>query len=293
MERRTVLMGMGIGAPAAASVAQSALAAESGHDASIQGRGGRRKIAVITGLSSGIGYATALALADRGVDTIGTFRNNPTGAQELVAEAAKRGAKVVPFHLDLNFMDSINGFRDNVTTTLRTQFNTDKFDYLHNNAGFAVSKKFEDQDEALFDEHFRVLLKGPYFVTQKLAPHMRDGGSIVNTVSNSGLVSGMVPGYSTYASMKGGAIVMTRLLAMELAPRLRVNAVAPGATRTRIAHDAFAKYPEVIPPIVAKTALGRLGEKEDLARVISAILSDDFGWVTGEVIEASGGWNLV
>lgn len=292
MERRTVLMGLGMGA-AAAGVAHSALAADNGHDASGAAAAGRRKVAVITGVSSGIGYASALALADRGVDVIGSFRNNPQGAEELVAEAARRGAKVVPFHLDLNHMESIAGFRDNVAATLRSEFDTDQFDYLVNNAGFGLGVPFMETKEELIDEFYRVLVKGHYFMTQYLAPTMRDGGSIVNITSNSALPESMVPGYTAYASIKGASTAMTRLIAMELAPRLRMNGVAPGATRTRIANDAFAKYPEVIPPIVARTAMARLGEKEDIGRVVSAVLSDDFGWVCGEIIHASGGWNLV
>jgi NAD(P)-dependent dehydrogenase (short-subunit alcohol dehydrogenase family) len=73
---------------------------------------------------------------------------------------------------------------------------------------------------------------------------------------------------------------------------IRVNSVAPGPTRTRIANDAFADHPEVIAPIVAETALGRLGEADDIGRVVAALLSDEFGWVTGENIEASGGFGM-
>jgi NAD(P)-dependent dehydrogenase (short-subunit alcohol dehydrogenase family) len=291
MERRTLLLG--VGAVVAGGPVQSALAADQGHGTSPRQPAERRKIAVISGLSSGIGYATALALADRGVDVIGSYRNNPAGAQELVAEASRRGSKVVPFHLDLNSMQSIAAFRDSVNGTLRSEFGADSFDYLVNNAGFGLGVPFMETREELIDEFYRVLVKGHYFMTQHLAPSMRDGGSIVNVTSNSALVSGMVPGYTAYASIKGAATVMTRLMAMELAPRLRVNGVAPGATRTRIANNAFERYPEVIPPIVNQTALKRLGEKEDIGPVIASVLSDDLGWVVGEILEASGGWNLV
>jgi NAD(P)-dependent dehydrogenase (short-subunit alcohol dehydrogenase family) len=107
-------------------------------------------------------------------------------------------------------------------------------------------------------------------------------------VRNSALVTGLSEGYSAYASMKAGLIVLTRYMAKEFSKRrIRVNSVAPGPTRTRIAHDAFEKYPEVIPPIVARTALGRLGEAEDLGKVIASLLSEDWGWVTGENVEAS------
>ena len=79
----------------------------------------------------------------------------------------------------------------------------------------------------------------------------------------------------------------------ELSERgIRVNSVAPGPTRTRIAHDAFERFPDVIPPIVARTALGRLGDSDDVGKVIAALLSDECAWVTGENIEASGGFNL-
>jgi NAD(P)-dependent dehydrogenase (short-subunit alcohol dehydrogenase family) len=133
----------------------------------------------------------------------------------------------------------------------------------------------------------------PYFLTQKLLPFLAEGGAIVNTTSNAALATGLEPGYSAYASMKGGLTVLTRYMAKELSGRrIRVNSVAPGPTRTRIANNAFEQFPEVIPPIVARTALGRLGDGDDVGKVIDALLSDECGWITGENIEVSGGFNL-
>ncbi len=121
---------------------------------------------------------------------------------------------------------------------------------------------------------------------------MNDGGAIVNVTSNStGL--GMEPGYSAYAAMKGGLTVLTRYMAKEFSARgIRANSVAPGPTRTRIGDGAFDKYPEVIPAFVERTALGRMGESDDVGAAIAALLSDDFRWVTGQEIEASGGYRL-
>lgn len=152
---------------------------------------------------------------------------------------------------------------------------------------------FENTPEGLLDRFYRVILKGPYLLTQTLLPLVADGGAIVNTSSNSALPSGLETGYSAYGSMKGGLIVLTRYLAKELSGRrIRVNSVAPGPTRTRIADDAFERFPEVVEPIAARTALGRLGEADDLGSVIAFLLSDDARWITAQDIEASGGYNL-
>ncbi len=156
---------------------------------------------------------------------------------------------------------------------------------------------FEDTTEELFDKFMRVLLKGPYFLTQTLLPLMADGGAIVNVSSNSALPTGLVDaGYSAYATMKGGLNVLTRYLAKELSPRgIRVNAVSPGPTRTRIS-DApgswLRAYPEVIPVLAAKTALGRIGEPDDIGMVIAALLGDEGRWITAQNIEVSGGYDL-
>ena len=251
-----------------------------------------KKIAIITGASSGIGNATAIALADRGVDSIVTFNRNEDGARRLSDEVRERGATAVPLRLEVGRTD-LAGFRRSVASVLEDTWGAQRFDYLVNNAGFATMALFEDTTEALLDDLARVILKGPYLVTQALLPLIADGGAIVNVTSTSTGLSGMEPGYSAYASMKGGLTVLTRYMAKEFSRRgIRVNAVSPGATRTRLGDDAFEKYPEVIAPIVARTALNRLGEASDVGAVIAAVLSDEFRWVTGQEIEASGGHRL-
>lgn len=251
------------------------------------------KIAIVTGASSGIGRSVAIRLAERGVGVIITFHSNPEGAKEVVTAIESLGGKAVALQLDVARSETFPTFVELAAVEMKRHWGRTSFDYLVNNAGFGQMANFPDTTEELFDQFHRTLLKGPYFLTQKLLPLLADGGAIVNTTSNSALPTGITAGYSAYASMKGGLMVLTRYLAKELSPRkIRVNGVAPGPTRTRIAHDAFEKYPEVIPPIVARTALGRLGDGDDVGRAIVALLSDECAWVTGENIEASGGFNL-
>lgn len=251
------------------------------------------KIAIVTGASAGIGQSAAMRIAERGAGVIVTFNSDPDGAQETVSAIEKNGGTAVALPLDVGRSETFPDFVDRATAEMRRLWNRTTFDSLVNNAGFGQMSMFEDTTEELFDQFHRVLLKGPYFLTQKLLPLLADGGAIVNTTSNSALTTGLSAGYSAYASMKGGLTVLTRYMAKEFSGRgIRVNSVAPGPTRTRIGHDAFARMPEVIPPLVARTALGRIGESDDVGRVIASLLSDDFAWVTGENIEASGGFNL-
>ena len=94
-------------------------------------------------------------------------------------------------------------------------------------------------------------------------------------------------------AVNGGLIVLTRYMAKEFSVRgIRVNAVAPGSTRTRISDDAFERFPEVIPALAAKTALGRVGEPDDIGPVIASLLAEESGWITAQNIEVSGGFNL-
>jgi NAD(P)-dependent dehydrogenase (short-subunit alcohol dehydrogenase family) len=251
------------------------------------------KIAIVTGASSGIGRHAAIRIAERGAGVIVTYNANREGAGETVATIEERGGTAVPVKLDVGDSASFDAFAQRVRAEIADRWQRTSFDYLVNNAGFGQMAMFADTTVELYDRLHRVILKGPYFLTQKLLPLLADGGAIVNVTSNSALHTSVEAGYSAYATMKGGLTVLTRYIAKELSARgIRVNAVAPGPTRTRLGDDAFDRFPEVIPPLVARTALGRLGDGDDIGKVIAALLSDECAWITAESVEASGGFNL-
>jgi NAD(P)-dependent dehydrogenase (short-subunit alcohol dehydrogenase family) len=251
------------------------------------------QVAIVTGGSSGIGQSAAIQIAKRGPGVILTYSSNQPGALDTVASIEKEGGTAIALQLDVGKAETFPAFRKSVEAALRDTWHRDTFDFLVNNAGFAQMAMFEDTSEELFDKFVRVLLKGPYFLTQSLLPLLTDGAAIVNVTSNSAQESGLTPGYSAYGTMKGGLTVLTRYMAKEFSTRgIRVNAVAPGSTRTRLADNAFERFPEVIPGLAAKTALGRVGEPDDVGMAIAALLAEEGRWITAQNIEVSGGYNL-
>lgn len=250
-------------------------------------------ITIVTGGSSGIGQATAIETAARGQGVILTYNGNERGALDTVATIERAGGTAVALRLDLGDATQFPPFAEQVRETLSSVWQADTFDALVNNAGMGGGAPFVDTTEEQFDAFVSVLFRGTFFLTQRLLPLLGDGGAILNVTSSSATTVERGGGYAAYAANKGAVIVLTQYLAVELAERrIRVNAIAPGSTRTRIGDNAFERYAHLAPMIEKKTLLGRLGEPDDIAAVIAMLISDDGRWITGQTIEATGGYQF-
>lgn len=247
------------------------------------------KIAIVTGGSNGIGKATALALGRRGVGVILTYNSYKDRAEQVVREIeANHGVRAVALKLDLTQGSTFEGFVQEVKRNLLQVWNRTTFDYLVNNGGVGGPLLFDDLTEEYFDKILNTNFKGTVFLTQRLSRLLEDAGAIVNTSSTSKNMS--FPGYSIYGSLKAALSSWTRYIAKELSPRrIRVNAVSPGPTHTNFGDGVFDKHPEFIQPLAEQSVFGRVGQPEDIAKVIVSLLSDEFAWVTAQDIEVSGG----
>lgn len=246
------------------------------------------KIALVTGGSRGLGKNAALKLAYKGIDVIFTYNQNLTEAEKTVAEIEAAGAKAFTLQLNTGDVSTFNSFFDKLKGILETKFGRSNFDFLVNNAGIGVHSSFAETTEADFDNLNNIHFKGVYFLTQKALPFLADGGGIVNL--STGLARFSIPGYSAYASMKGAIETLTIYLAKELGSRgIRVNAVAPGAIETDFNKAGFDYNPQMRPFIASQTALGRVGEPDDIGGIVAFLCTDDARWITAQRIEASGG----
>lgn len=249
------------------------------------------KIALITGASRGLGRNTAISLARRGVDVIGTYHSKSGEAEETAQAIRDLGCRAVMLQLDTGETSSFPDFVAAVQAALQQDWQRDSFDFLINNAGIGISAPFAETTEEQFDRLMNIHLKGVFFLTQKLLPLITDGGRIVNL--STGLARFALPGYAAYAAMKGAIEVLTRYQAKELGARgIAVNTIAPGAIETDFGGGAVRDNADVNAFIASTIALGRVGQPDDIGPAIASLLSDDNRWVNAQRIEVSGGMLL-
>ena len=249
------------------------------------------KIALVTGGSRGLGKDMALRLAEKGSDVIITYQSQKEAADAVVAQITSKGNKAVALQLDVSDFSSLDGFVKQLAQTLKDNWGVSNFDFLVNNAGMGATIPFAQATEADFDQFMNVHFKSVYFLIQKTLSMLNDGGRIINI--SSGSTKFCVPGYSIYASMKGGIETLTKYLAKDLGARgITVNVVAPGPIETDFNNAAIRSNPERKAAMAKTIALGRVGKAEDIGGVIAFLCSADAGWITGQRIEASGGISL-
>lgn len=243
-------------------------------------------IVVITGGSRGIGASAAIECARRGSGVILTYKSNAEAAGEVVCRIEAAGGQAEALELDVGDVGAFANFRRAVERTLEARWNTRWLGGLVNNAGYGLYNPIETVTEAQFDGLMNVHLKDPFFLTQQLLPLLQAGASIVNLTSATTRVA--TAGVAPYATFKGGLDVLTRYMAKEFGERgIRVNAVSPGPIRTELGGGLNAEFEALL---ASQTALGRIGEPEEVARVIASLLTEDGGWINGQTVEVAGGY---
>lgn len=238
------------------------------------------RVAIVTGSSRGIGAAVARRLAKDGLSVVINYSGGAAEAERLADAIKSDGGAALAVKADVSDPAAVAAMFD------AAEAHFGGVDVLVNNAGIMKLAPLAETDDALFDQTIAINLKGVFNGMREAARRMRQGGRIISFSSS--VVGLFQPTYGVYAATKAAVEAMTHILSKELGAKgITVNAVAPGPVATELFLKG--KSDDDIKPIVGRTPLGRLGEPEDIARVVSFLASEDGGWINGQVLRANGG----
>lgn len=238
------------------------------------------QVAIITGASRGIGAVVARQLAADGYAVAINFASSATEASKLVVELRQAGHSAIAIQGDVSQPADIKRLFDETETQLG------KVDVLVNNAGILKTLSLAQHSDELYNQNFDIHTRGTFNALREAATRLNDGGRIVNFSSST--VGLNFPGYAVYIASKAAVESLTQVFAKEMRGRgITVNAVAPGPVAT----DLFlhGKSEEQIQGLAKMAPLERLGQPEDIARVVSFLVSPAGGWINGQILRANGG----
>ena len=241
------------------------------------------KVAVVTGASKGIGAGIAKGLGAAGAAVVVNYASSREGADRVVAEITSGGGRAVAIQAD------VSKAADVLRLFAETKKAFGSLDVLVNNAGVYQFSPLESVTESEFHRQFNTNVLGLLLTTQEAVKHFgAGGGSVINVGS---VASRTAPPMSAiYTATKSAVDAITHVLAKELAARkIRVNGINPGGVETEGTHAAGVIGSDFAKQLVAQTPLGRMGQPEDIAPVAVFLASADSGWLTGEILLASGG----
>lgn len=239
----------------------------------------KRKVALVTGASRGIGRAIAERLASDGTAVAVNYASQAREAEAVVSAIQAAGGEAFAIKADVGRVSEVVRLFD------ETIAHFGRLDILVNNAGIMFVKPVSATTEAEFDRIFAINVKGVFFACQQAATRLADGGRIINVSSST--TARLLADYGAYVATKGAVEQLTRSLSKELGRRrITVNAVSPGPTDTEL--FTTGKTPEQIHFFEQQSAFGRLGKPSEIADVVAFLAGDASGWISGQNLRANG-----
>jgi 3-oxoacyl-[acyl-carrier protein] reductase len=241
------------------------------------------KVALVTGASKGIGAGIAKALAEQGAAVVVNYASSKEGADRVVAAIVGKGGRAIAVKGDIAKAAEVKELFQETMKAFGT------LDVLVNNAGVYSFGPLESATEEEFHRQFNTNVLGLILATQEAVKLFAEkGGSIIN-IGTAASQTG-APNMVLYLATKSAVDSVTRVLSKELGPRnIRVNSINPGGTETEGVHALGVIGSDFQKQLIAQTPLGRFGQPEDIAHIAVFLASDVSGWLTGEILHASGG----
>jgi 3-oxoacyl-[acyl-carrier protein] reductase len=237
------------------------------------------KVILVTGASRGIGAAVAHKLASEGAKVIINYAGSQEAADQTVNEIKQQGGDAIALQADVSKSDEVKALFDAAIA------HYGRIDVLINNAGIMITKLIKDTTDEDFTRQFDINVRGTFNTMREAATKLADNGTVINFSSTQTRL--LTPSYGSYLATKGAVEQLTRVFAKETGARgINVNAVAPGPVNTELFTKG--KPQAVIDHLNSMNAFNRLGEPEDIAKVIAFLASDDAKWISGQIIGLNG-----